>query len=105
MKVTIRGNNPVTGDNVKDIIDKLNEEYEPFGLKVKNMTCYIRFMNEEGEIVEPVNQYGDPMDRTITINKIKKVDDPKKDKGKAKGKGNAKDKGTDKSSIFDIGEE
>jgi len=40
MKVTIRGNNPVTGDNVKDIIDKLNEEYEPFGLKVKNMTCY-----------------------------------------------------------------
>jgi len=62
-------------------------------------------MNEEGEIVEPVNQYGDPMDRTITINKIKKVDDPKKDKGKAKGKGNAKDKGTDKSSIFDIGEE
>ena len=105
MKVTIRGNNPVTGDNVKEIIDKLNEEYEPYGLQVKNMTCYIRFINEDGEIVEPVNQYGDPMDRTITINKVKKIQKPKKENGKTKGKDNAKGKATDKPSIFDIGEE
>lgn len=53
MKVTIRGNNPITGENVKKVIDELNEEFKERGLKVKNLTCYIRFIDENGRTVEP----------------------------------------------------
>ena len=100
MKVTIRGNNPVTGDQVKQIIDDLNEEYSSHGLKVKNMTCYIRFINEAGETVEPLDQYGDTMDRTITINKVKKIPAAEKDTAVDKPKKKSKKKPT----VFDIDE-
>lgn len=54
MKVTIRGNNPITSEQFKQVIDSLNEEMAHLGIKVKNMTCYIRFVDENGDIVEPL---------------------------------------------------
>lgn len=54
MKVTIKGNNPVTSENVKKVMDSLNNEFGKNGMKIKNMTCYIRFVNEEGTTVEPL---------------------------------------------------
>lgn len=49
MKVTVKGNNPITGDNIKYVFDKLNEEYKPLDVQIKNVTCYVRFALENGE--------------------------------------------------------
>lgn len=54
MKITIKGNNPITSENVKTAIDSLNNEYSKYGMKIKNMTCYVRFIDENGMIVEPL---------------------------------------------------
>lgn len=48
MRVDIKGDMPITGENIKWVIDNLNEEYEKLGVKVKNVTCYVRFQNEQG---------------------------------------------------------
>lgn len=53
MKVTIRSDNPVTSEQVKGVIDKLNEDYSDLGLVVKNMTLYVRFQDKTGKTVEP----------------------------------------------------
>lgn len=72
MKVTIRGNNPVTGEQVKKVIDNLNEEFREQGLKVKNLTCYIRFIDDEGKTVEPTkNDY--EIEKTITFQREKDI--------------------------------
>ena len=55
MRVDIKGDMPITGENIKWVIDNLNEEYEKLGVKVKNVTCYFRFQNEQGELVEPTH--------------------------------------------------
>ena len=52
MRITIKGN--ATAENFKEIVDSLNEEFAPIRIRVKNATCYFRFENEEGELVEPV---------------------------------------------------
>lgn len=54
MKITIRSDNPVTSEQVKDVIDKLNEDYFDLGLIIKNMTLYVRFQDATGKIVEPI---------------------------------------------------
>lgn len=54
MKITIRSDNPVTSEQVKDVIDKLNEDYSDLGLIIKNMTLYVRFQDITGKIVEPI---------------------------------------------------
>ena len=72
MKVTIRGNNPITADEVKTVIETLNEEYAPLGLQVKNMTMYIRFVDESGNICEPTIS-GNKIERTFTFNRTKDV--------------------------------
>lgn len=55
MRVDIKGNNPVTGENVKWVIDELNKKYADLGLEVKNLTCYIRFQDKTGQTVEPTS--------------------------------------------------
>lgn len=77
MRVDIKGNNPITSDQFKEIIDELNKEYGKIGLKVKNMTCYIRFEDENGTTVEPMIN-GCEIKRTFTLN-IKKEVSNKKD--------------------------
>lgn len=72
MKVTIRGNNPVTSEQVKNVIDNLNEEFGKQGLKVKNLTCYIRFVTEDGKTVEPTKN-GYEIEKTITITQVKEI--------------------------------
>ena len=54
MRVDIKSNNCVTGEDLKHVINNLNKEFEHLGIKVKNMTMYVRFQNEEGEVVEPL---------------------------------------------------
>ena len=76
MKITIKGNNPVTSDNVKRVIDDLNAEYARLGLQVKNMTCYIRFCDETGKVIEPVSN-GHEIQKTYTIDSVKEVTDGK----------------------------
>ena len=72
MKVTIRGNNPVTGEQVKKVIDNLNEEFGEHGLKVKNLTCYIRFIDENGDTIEPKIK-GREIEKIITITQEKDI--------------------------------
>lgn len=72
MKVTVKGNNPVTSEQVKTVIDTLNNDYEELGLKVKNMTLYVRFQNEFGETVEP-RENGFEIERCFTFTKVKDI--------------------------------
>ena len=88
MKVTIKGTNPVTSEQFKSVIDTLNEKYQKHGVVVKNMTCYIRFVNEEGEIVEPVDEYGNAIESSFVFKKTITVTDddetPRKKKRRQK---------------------
>lgn len=89
MKVTIRGTDPVTGDQVKQVIDELNERYMKHGVRVKNLTCYIRFINEDDENIDVVDEFGNSLEqtvtfkRTLTIPKEKKKPSKKADKKKS----------------------
>ena len=69
MKVTIRGNNPVTSEQVKTVIDELNENYSEMGLKVKKMTIYVRFQDETGRTVEPQSN-GMDIEHTFTFKDV-----------------------------------
>lgn len=69
MRVDIKGNNPITSENVKCVIDDLNESYKDLGLKVKNLTMYVRFVNESGRIVEPVKN-GVEVQQTYTFSDV-----------------------------------
>ena len=51
MRINIKGNNPITSEQFKKVIDDLNAEYAPMGLKVKNMTCYVRFVDENTRVL------------------------------------------------------
>lgn len=73
MKLTIKSTDPVSSDDIKEIIDDLNEKYKSYGICIKNMTLYIRFINEDGKLVEPVDNYGDPIDLVYNLNKKIKV--------------------------------
>lgn len=72
MKVTIRGNNPITSDQFKSVIDDLNKEYADLGIKVKNATCYVRFVDESGKTVEPMIN-GQQIERIFTFRRVKEV--------------------------------
>ena len=98
MKLSVRSSAPVTGDQFKKIIDDLNEEFSPYGVKVKNMTCYIRFIDEAGETIDMVDRAGNSLERIVTFNKIKKTPIDEKSAGKDKPKKNPQKK----PSIFDI---
>lgn len=76
MRVDIKGNNPITSDQFKKVIDDLNDEYKEMGIKVKNMTCYIRFVDEEGTTVEPTIK-GYEIRRTFTFNAKQEVSNDK----------------------------
>lgn len=79
MRVDITGNNPVTSENVKKIIDQLNSDFEDLGIKVKNLTMYVRFVDSEGKTVEPVGDAGRELRYTFnftkTVNAKSKVSD------------------------------
>lgn len=73
MKITLKGDKPVTSDNFKTIIDMLNKEMGEKGWTVNNATMYIRFIDEDGhnpekygEIVERVYRFGEPEERKKT---------------------------------------
>lgn len=72
MKVTIRGNNPITGEDMKRVIDGLNEDFKKQGLKVKNLTCYIRFVDENEKTVEPMID-GHEIEKEITFTLKKEI--------------------------------
>lgn len=97
MKITIRGDNPISGDDVKRVLDNLSEEVEEIGVTIKNMTLYIRFLNAEGKTIDLVDEDGDSISRTVTINTIKKMKEAKNnpnviDFNKIKKSGKDKDK-------------
>jgi hypothetical protein len=86
MRVTLRGD-MVKSENFKTIVDSLNEEFAPLGIRIKNATCYFRFVNEAGELVEPVDKYGNTIARTITFQRTVTVpEEEKKKPSKAKKK-------------------
>lgn len=70
MKVTIRGENPVTSEQFKGVIDKLNDYFD--GLKVKNMTCYVRFTDEIGDTIEPIDEYGNEKEINVSFKETTK---------------------------------
>lgn len=49
MRVTIKGD-WVKSDNFKQIVDSLNEEFAPLGIRIKNATCY---QNQRGASKNP----------------------------------------------------
>lgn len=69
MRINIKGNNPITSEQFKKVIDDLNAEYAPMGLKVKNMTCYVRFVDENGTTVEPIKN-GNEIIKDITFKAV-----------------------------------
>lgn len=79
MRVDIKGNNPVASEDVKRVIDKLNSEFEDLGIKVKNLTMYVRFVDSKGKTVEPVGDAGSELRYTFTftdaVNAKSKVSD------------------------------
>lgn len=72
MKISIKGDN-LTGDNFKKVIDQLNEDYGSLGVRVKNATCYIRFINQDDETVEVCDENGSPISREFSFRKVVKV--------------------------------
>ena len=76
MKVTVRSNDNVTSNDVKNVIDSLNDEYKSMGLHVKNMTMYVRFADETGKTVEPT-QNGNEIEAEFTIKHTKEVKNAK----------------------------
>lgn len=54
MRVDIKGDNPLTTQELAIVLNSLNEEFGEIGLRVKNMTCYVRFQDNAGETVEPL---------------------------------------------------
>lgn len=69
MRVDIKGNNPITSDQFKSVIDDLNERYKNIGIKVKNATMYVRFVNANGDNVELVDDNNQFFDRIYRFNK------------------------------------
>jgi hypothetical protein len=84
MRVTIKGS--ATSEHFKQIVDSLNEEFSKFGIRVRNATCYFRFENEAGELVEPVDKYGNEVSRIITFRRSVTVPEEKKKTKKSKTK-------------------
>ena len=78
MKITIKGegNAPVKSETFKAIIDRLNETFAPMGLKVRNMTCYIRFMDEFGRTVDPKYRDGSGLEWDIDIVRFQRMCQP-----------------------------
>lgn len=57
MIAKVYGNNPVTSEDFKKVTDFLNDFYSGRGLRVKNMTCYVRMSDETGETnIEPADE-------------------------------------------------
>jgi hypothetical protein len=77
MRVDIKSNNPVTSEQVKKVIDKLNEDYAHLGIVVKNLTMYIRFQDETGKTVEPLED-GQEIKRIHTFKSVIKTEDSPK---------------------------
>lgn len=73
MRVDIKGNNPITSDQFKFVIDDLNERYKNIGIKVKNATMYVRFVNANGDNVELVDDNNQLFDRIYRFNKTNKT--------------------------------
>ena len=85
MKITIKGegNAPVKSETFKAIIDRLNETFAPMGLKVRNMTCYIRFMDEFGRTVDPKYRDGSGLEWDIDIVSDETAEKSRKDRATA----------------------
>lgn len=72
MKVTIQGND-LTPEHFAKVIEDLNKEYAVHGLRVKNATCYIRFMDKDSNTIEPLYN-GTPMEKTFIFRSISPAD-------------------------------
>lgn len=68
--------NEFTGEVAKMAVDKLNEEYASMGLKVKNVTMYVRFEDETGATVDP-RRNGIEIHKTMRFTRQIDVDDIK----------------------------
>lgn len=76
MRVDIKSNNPITSEQVKSVIDKLNDDYSKLGIVVKNLTMYVRFQDESGQIVEPLEN-GHEIKRVHTFKSVINTEDKK----------------------------
>ena len=74
MRVDIKSNNPITSEQVKSVIDKLNEDYSKLGIVVKNLTMYVRFQDETGQTVEPLED-GHEIKRVHTFKSVVNTED------------------------------
>ena len=61
------GNNPITAEQVMDVINDLNEKYKEDGLLVKNLTMYVRFQDRTGKVVEVLDEEDQPISHTYTF--------------------------------------
>lgn len=74
MKITVNGD--VTPGAVGAVLEDLEKEY---GLKIRDLTMYIRLIDENGRVVEPKLQ-GNGSELVMTISKEEKGDVVLKDK-------------------------
>lgn len=52
----MKGDLPVTGEDMAMVVEILNSDYANLGLHVKNMTCYVRFEDERGRLCSPTDE-------------------------------------------------
>lgn len=71
MKINIKGN-AVTPDRIAEALKTCEKDYN---LKVKNATIYVRFENDYGQTVEPL-QDGSEVVRDFLFRKVKEVEIP-----------------------------
>lgn len=71
MKINIKGN-AVTPDRIAEALKTCEKDYN---LKIKNATLYVRFENDYGQTVEPL-QDGSEMVRDFIFRKVKEVEIP-----------------------------
>lgn len=71
MKINIRGN-AVTPERIADALKECEKAY---GLKVKSATLYVRFENEHGQIVDPLED-GYEIQREFVYRRAKEIKTP-----------------------------
>lgn len=65
MKVTIKGAN-LDGEQIGRLMDDMQDEFGEHGLRIKNMVCYIQFMDDALDVIE-IEQNGNPIERVVVF--------------------------------------
>lgn len=64
VKLIIKGAN-LDGDQVGRVIDNLQDEFGAYGLRIRNMTCYVNFIDSVSLDAVEIEDKGRAIERTV----------------------------------------